>query len=83
MLTRRIAAIAILMLTGFVVLSIGGWSLAFNGSSSSVPASNAHWWLQRLPMLVGVLLLVTGFRVLSRTRVARPVDEAEYEEPTP
>ena len=82
MLIRRVAVIAVLMLAGFVILSIGVWSLAFNGNSSNVPASNGHWWLARAPIAIGLLLVVAGFRVLSRTRIARPLDEVDYEDPT-
>ncbi len=83
MLIKRAAVIAILMVAGFVILSIGVWSLAFNANSSNVPTSNGRWWLARMPILIGVLLVVAGFRVLSRTRVARPVDEVDYEDPAP
>ena len=82
MLIRRVAVIAILMVAGFVILSIGVWSLAFNGNSSNMPASNGRWWLARAPFAIGLLLVVAGFRVLSRTRVARPLDEIDYEDPT-
>ncbi len=81
MLIRRIATIAILMLGGFIVLSLGMWTLAFNGNSSNVPVSNPHWWLERLPILVGVLLVVAGFVVLARTRVVRPSSGIDDEDP--
>ena len=81
MLIRRIAVIAILMLAGFVILTISVWTLAFNANSSNLPVSNGHWWLERLPILIGLLLVVAGFAVLSRTRVARPLDEVDYEDP--
>ena len=82
MLIRRIVTIAVLILSGFIILTIGVWALAFNGSSSDVPASNAHWWLGRLPVAIGALLIVTGFVILGRTRVTRPLDEIDYEDPT-
>ena len=82
MLIRRIAVIAILMLVGFVILTLSVWTLAFSANSSNVPVSNGQWWLGRLPILLGLLLVVAGFVVLSRTRVARPLDEIDYEDPT-
>ncbi len=82
MLTRRIITIATLILSGFIILTIGVWALAFNGNSSNVPASSAHWWLGRLPVVIGALLIVMGFLVLGRTRVARPLDDVDYEDPT-
>ena len=81
MLTRRIITIAVLILSGFIILTVGIWALAFNGNSSNVPASNLHWWLGRLPVAVGAVLIVTGFLVLGRTRVARSLDEIDYEDP--
>ncbi len=82
MLIRRIAVIAILMLVGFIILTLSVWTLAFNADSSNVPVTNGQWWLARLPILFGLLLVVAGFFVLSRTRVARPLDEIDYEDPT-
>ncbi len=82
MLIRRIAVIAILMLVGFIILTLSVWTLAFNANSSNVPVTNGQWWLARLPILLGLLLVVAGFFVLSRTRVARPLDEIDYEDPT-
>ena len=81
MLIRRIITIAVLILSGFIILTVGIWALAFNGNSSNMPASDAHWWLGRLPVALGGLLIVAGFLVLGRTRVARPLDEIDYEDP--
>lgn len=82
MLTRRIVTIAALILSGFIILTISVWALAFNANSSNVPASDAHWWLGRLPVAIGAVLIVAGFLLLGRTRVARPLDEIDYEDPT-
>ena len=81
MLTRRIITIAALILSGFIILTISIWALAFNANSSNLPVSNAHWWLGRLPVVVGGLLIVAGFVMLGQTRVARPLDEIDYEDP--
>ena len=82
MLTRRIITIAALILSGFIVLTIGVWALAFNAKYSTMPASDANWWLGRLPVAIGGVLIVAGFLLLGRTRVARPLDEIDYEDPT-
>lgn len=73
MLINRAFTIAALMIVGLVVLSIGTWIMAFNPNSSTVPTWSAYWLLQRLPILVGLLMVVAGFRMLSTTRVETPV----------
>ena len=80
MLMKRVYLIVALMLAGFVMASISVWSLAFNFNSSNVPAWTARWLIARLPILVGVLLVIGGFRLLSATRVPRPIDDAEDED---
>ena len=81
MLMKRAVLIAILMLAGFIITSLGVWTLAFDANSSNVPTSHALWWAARTPILIGLLLIVAGFRMLSRTRVARPLDDIDYEDP--
>lgn len=80
MLMKRVYLIIGLLLVGFVMTSIGIWSLAFNMNSSNIPAWSAPWMIARLPILVGVLLVVAGFRLLSATRVPRPVDDIDDED---
>ncbi|MGI4747536.1 MAG: hypothetical protein ACRYGI_14050 [Janthinobacterium lividum] len=82
MLLKRVYLIAALMLVGFIVASISVWSLAFNMNSANVPAWTPHWITARLPILIGVLMIVGGFRLLSHTRVARPMDEIDDEDRT-
>ena len=80
MLIKRVVLIAALILAGFVIMSLGVWTLAFNANSSNVPTSDARWWAARTPILLGLVLIVIGFRVLSRTRVVRPLDEIDEED---
>ncbi len=80
MLLKRVYLIVALMLAGFVMASVSVWSLAFNVNSSNVPAWTTGWLLARLPILVGVLLVVGGFKLLSATRVPRPIDDVDDED---
>lgn len=82
MLLKRVYLIAALMLVGFMVASISVWSLAFNMNSADVPAWTPHWITARLPILIGVLMVIAGFRLLSHTRVARPMDDIDEEDRT-
>ncbi|MGI4800601.1 MAG: hypothetical protein ACRYG8_42575, partial [Janthinobacterium lividum] len=81
MLINRTVMIFGLMLVGFIITSISVWSLAFNVNSSNTPMWSPHWFLGRLPILVGVLLIIGGFKMLAATRVARPADDIDYEDP--
>lgn len=81
MLINRAIVIFGLMLIGFIITSLSVWSLAFSMNSSNVPMWTPHWLLVRLPILLGVLLIVAGFKMLSATRVARPADDIDYEDP--
>lgn len=82
MLLKRVYLIAALMLVGFIVASISVWSLAFNMNSANVAAWTPHWITARLPILIGVLMIVAGFRLLSHTRVTRPMDDIDDEDRT-
>ena len=82
MLNKRIGLIIGLMIVGFVTASISVWVLAFNTNSSNVPAWTGQWLAARLPILVGVLMVVAGFRLLSSTRVPRPAS-APDDDPAP
>lgn len=81
MLINRAFLIFGLMLIGFIITSISVWSLAFNVNSSNTPMWSAHWLLSRSPIVIGVLLIVLGFKMLSATRVQRPADDIDYEDP--
>ncbi len=80
MLLKRVYLIVALMLAGFIMASVSVWSLAFNFNSSNVPAWTTSWLLARLPILIGVLLVVGGFKLLSATRVPRPIDDVDDED---
>ena len=82
MLNTRIMMIIALMIIGFVINSISVWVLAFDFNSSDVPAWTGRWLAERLPILIGVLMVVAGFRLLSATRVPRPVS-APDDDPAP
>ena len=82
MLNKRIGLIIGLMIVGFIIASISVWVLAFNANSSNVPAWTGQWLAARLPILVGVLMVVAGFRLLSSTRVPRPAS-APDDDPAP
>ncbi len=82
MLNSRILLITCLMIVGFVITSISIWVLAFNFNSSNVPAWTGRWLAARLPILIGVLMVVAGFRLLSSTRVPRPAS-APDDDPAP
>ena len=81
MLMNRALLIFGLMLIGFIIASVSTWSLAFHTNSANVPAWTISWLLARLPILVGIILIVAGFKMLSATRVARPADDIDYEDP--
>ena len=84
MLLKRVYLIVALMLVGFIMTSISVWSLAFNMNSSNVPAWSTTWLIGRAPILVGVLLVVAGFLLLSHTRVRRPAGVMiDPEDPAP
>lgn len=80
MLINRVILIVVLMLIGLLVASISTWSLVFNMNSANVPSWSPHWIAARLPILIGVLLVVGGFRMLSHTWVRRPADEINQED---
>lgn len=80
MLINRVILIVVLMLIGLLVASISTWSLAFNMNSANVPSWSPHWIAARLPILIGVLLVVAGFRMLSHTRVSRAADDVDDED---
>ena len=82
MLNKRITAIIGLMIVGFIITSVGVWVLAFDVNSSNVPAWTGRWIAGRVPILVGVLMVVAGFRMLSATRVPRPAN-APDDDPAP
>ncbi len=73
MLMNRVATIAALMVVGLLLLSISTWIMAFNPSSSEVAAWSWLWTLQRLPILIGLVMIVAGFRMLGTTKVPAPV----------
>lgn len=80
MLINRVFMIIALMIVGFVMTSISVWVLAFNMNSANVPSWSPHWIAARLPILIGVLLVVAGFRMLSHTRVSRAADDVDDED---
>ncbi len=73
MLINRAVTIAALLVVGLLVLSIGTWVLAFNPHSSNTAFLSGSWVLQRLPVAIGLVMVVAGFRMLSSTRVPTPV----------
>ncbi len=83
MLNKRIMLIVSLMIVGFVIASISVWILAFDFNSSNVSAWTGRWLAERLPILIGVLMVVAGFRLLSATRVPRPANAFDEDDPAP
>ena len=83
MLTKRIILIALIMLAGFAITTLSIWSLAFDAGSSDVPVWTLHWFVARLPVLIGVVMIVAGFRMLSSTSVPRPANALDPEDPAP
>jgi hypothetical protein len=77
MLIKRAAWVAILLLAGFALATISMWTLAFSGSASETPLFSGRWFLQILPLLLGIALLVGGFRLLGSTRVAPVSPDAD------
>lgn len=73
MLMNRVFTIAALMVVGLLMLSISTWILAFNPHSSEIATWSGTWIAQRLPILIGLVLIVAGFRMLSATKVPEPV----------
>ncbi|MCQ8277946.1 hypothetical protein NFI95_05740 [Acetobacteraceae bacterium KSS8] len=73
MLINRAVTIAVLLVVGLLILSIGTWMLAFNPHSSNVTLFSGRWVLERLPVAIGLVMVVIGFRMLSSTKVPVPV----------
>ncbi|MBE7210983.1 MAG: hypothetical protein INR65_08180 [Gluconacetobacter diazotrophicus] len=77
MLIKRTLWVVLLMLVGLAVTAISLWSLAFSQTASDTPAFSGTWILERLPVLVGIVILVAGFRLLGSTPTRQPSPDAD------
>ncbi|NHO32568.1 hypothetical protein [Acetobacter fallax] len=74
---RRLVIILASLFFGFTLVIISGWGLIYNPGDGD---SWLIWSLRRTPLLLGVILLVTGFVLLRKpveTDPSAPQDDVE------
>ncbi|GBR11533.1 hypothetical protein [Acetobacter oeni] len=74
---RRLCIILGSLFLGFTLVVLSGWQLIYN------PGSGDAWWLwslRRVPLVLGVVLLLTGFVLLRKpvgTDPSLPEDDVD------
>ncbi|MCQ8240802.1 hypothetical protein [Rhizosaccharibacter radicis] len=72
---KRAAIIPAMMVVGFLMASVAGWGLEMRATTATWDGDPVSWLLWRGAVVVGLVLLVVGFRMLGATRVRRTQED--------
>jgi hypothetical protein len=74
-IAKRAITIPVLMLVGFLLASVAGWALEMGTVTATWADAPVTWLLWRGAVVLGIVLILVGFRLLGATRVRRTQED--------